>query len=135
MHRTSLQTVFLSMFSYISAAFAQVAVTTYHNDNARSGLNNHESILTHANVNSTAFGKLFQYAVDGQVYAQPLYVPGVAVAGKGTHNVVYVATENDSVYAFDADSNAGANASPLWQAALANPANGVTPVPASDVSC
>ena len=123
------------MFSYISVASAQVAVTTYHNDNARSGLNYKESILTQANVNSTTFGKLFTYAVDGQVYAQPLFVPGVTIAGKGKHNVVFVATENDSVYAFDADSNAGANATPLWQAAFANPAQGITAVPASDVSC
>jgi hypothetical protein len=135
MRRISIIALLLGTFSYISVTSAQVAVATYHNDNARSGLNNHETILTHANVNSTSFGKLFTYAVDGQVYAQPLYVPGVAIAGNGTHNVVFVATENDSVYAFDADSNTGANASPLWQAAFASAANGVTPVPASDVDC
>lgn len=134
MRHISLQAC-LGMFSYISVVSAQVAVTTYHNDNARSGLNYQETILTHANVNSTTFGKLFTYAVDGQIYAQPLYVPGVAIAGKGTHNVVYVATENDSVYAFDADGNTSANASPLWQVAFANSANGVIAVPSSDTSC
>jgi hypothetical protein len=134
MHRLSYPVVFLGVFSYVSAS-AQVAVTTYHNDNARSGTNFNETILTPSNVNSTSFGKLFTYAVDGQIYAQPLYVPGVAIAGQGTHNVVFVATENDSVYAFDADSNTGTNASPLWRAAFANPAQGITAVPSSDVSC
>lgn len=114
---------------------AQVAVTTYHNDNSRSGLNPKETILTQANVNVNSFGQLFNQPVDGQIYTQPLYVPGVAIAGKGTHNVIFVTTENDSVYAFDADSNTGANATPLWHAAFANPAQGVTPVPSSDVSC
>src|ERR1700734_1030105 len=90
----SLPTLLLGMFSYISVTSGQVAVTTYHNDNARSGLNYKESTLTQSNVNATTFGKLFTYAVDGQIYAQPLYVPGVTIAGKGTHNVVFVATEN-----------------------------------------
>jgi len=122
-------------FSWVSLASGQVAITTYHNDNFRSGLNLDETTLTPANVNAASFGKLFTYPVDGQVYAQPLYVPGLTIAGKGTHNVVFVATENDSVYAFDADSNTGANAAPLWQAAFANPAAGVTAVPATDVNC
>jgi hypothetical protein len=132
---SSLKAVLLSLFSGALVASAQVAVTTYHNNNSRSGTNNQESILTPSNVNATSFGKLFTNAVDGQIYAQPLYVPAVSIVGKGTHNVVFVATENDSVYAFDADSNTGANAAPLWKAAFANPAAGITAVPSSDVSC
>ena len=84
-------------------AQAQVSITTFHNDNSRTGLNPQEVILTPANVNSQQFGKLFSVNVDGFVYAQPLYVSGVSIAG-GTHNVVYVATENDSIYAIDADN-------------------------------
>jgi len=85
------------------AAFAQVNVTTYHNDPGRSGANTQETLLYPANVNSKQFGKLFTSAVDGYVYAQPLYVANVAIGG-GKHNVLYVATEHDSVYALDADS-------------------------------
>lgn len=86
-----------------SQAFAQTSLTTYHNDQARDGWNQNETILTTANVNSTNFGKLFSDTVDGQVYAQPLYMPNISIGG-GTHNVAYVVTENDSAYAFDADS-------------------------------
>ena len=82
---------------------------TYHYDNARDGANTNEVVLTPANVNTNGFFKLFTYTVDAEVYAEPLYMSNVAIAGQGTHNVVFVATENDTVYAFDADSNAGAH--------------------------
>src|SRR5271167_4646304 len=111
---------------------AQVAVATYHNDNYRSGTNAQETILTPSNVNVQSFGKRFTFPVQGYVYAQPLYVPGVVISGTA-HNVVYVATEHDQVYAFDVKSG-----QKLWQAnflSASNPLMIVTPVPSSDVNC
>ena len=88
-------------------------VLTYHNDNARTGQNLTESLLTTSNV-KTSFHQLFQDSVDGRVDAQPLIKTQVSVPGQGTHNVLYVVTENDTVYAFDADS-AGP---PLWHVSV-----------------
>ena len=87
-------------------------VLTYHNDNARTGQNLKETLLTPANVNATNFGKLFVISVDGKVDAQPLYVSNLSISG-GIHNVLVVATEHDSVYAFDADTGAK-----LWQVSM-----------------
>uniref|UniRef100_Q01T37 IPT/TIG domain-containing protein n=1 Tax=Solibacter usitatus (strain Ellin6076) TaxID=234267 RepID=Q01T37_SOLUE len=112
---------------------AQVSVTTYRNNLARTGENLAETVLTPANVNPSQFGKLFSRPVDGQIYAQPLYLPSVAIPGKGVHNVVFVATQHDSVYAFDADSNTGSNESALWQVSLANAGAGETPAGVADV--
>jgi hypothetical protein len=121
---------------------AQTPVLTQHNDISRSGANTNETILNPANVTSGTFGKLFSYPVDGQLYAQPLYVPGVTInagAAQGTtHNVVYAATEKDSVYAFDADSNSGSTGGMLWRASLIDAAHGAAAgekaVPNGDVS-
>jgi len=114
----------LTVTNHAGNGFA--GVFTQHGDIGRTGQNLNETVLTPANVNSTTFGKLFAQAVDGQLYAQPLYVPNVTIASK-THNVIYVATEADSVYAFDADSNTGTNANPLWHASLIDAAHGAAP--------
>ena len=102
---------------------------TFHNDTGRTGENLNEVALTPADVSQTTFGKQFSYPLDGLTFASPLYVANVNIPGKGFHNVVYVATEHDSVYAFDAD---GLSSTPLWQTSFINRAAGITPVPAAD---
>jgi len=97
-------------------------VFTYHNNLARDGTNSQEYALTTSTVNTATFGKLFSCAVDGAVYAQPLWIANVTVAGSA-HNVVIVATQHDSVYAFDADSS---SCSALWHANLLDSAHGGT---------
>ncbi len=118
-------------------------VTTWHYDNQRSGLNPNEVTLNTGNVNATSFGKLFSYLVDGYIYAQPLYVSNLTI-GNASHNLVFVATENDSVYAFDADQYG--SGSPLWQISLLQsgetpqtngaikPVQGVTSTPVIDLA-
>ena len=105
------------------------AVLTYHNDNLRTGQNVNETTLTTANVNSSTFGKLFSLPVDGPIFAQPLYMPGVTT-GTQVHNLVFVATEHDSVYAWDADT---ASTTPVWHTSFINPAGGVTAIPCAEV--
>lgn len=109
-------------------------VFTQHNDTARTGQNLHETVLTPKEVSSSTFGKVFSYPVDGQLYAQPLYVPKVSIPNQGVHNVLYVATENDSLYAFDAD---GLTPNILWHLSFIDPANGVTTINCigNDTSC
>ena len=106
-------------------------VATYHNDNARTGQNTLETVLTPDNVNPAHFGRLYSFPVDGYVYAQPLYMPQVAIPGNGIHNVVIVATQHDSVYAFDADSPTPA---PLWRVNFLDPDAGITTLSPGDVN-
>lgn len=104
--------------------WGQVSVLTQHNDVGRSGANLSETVLTPGNVNAGGFGKLFSVPVDGHVYAQILYVSNLTIAG-GKHNVFFVATEHNTVYAYDADTSTG---SPYWQVNLG------PSVPSSDIN-
>ncbi len=125
----------LAFSTWSTKAQTQPSVTTWQYDNGRTGQNTQESILTPSNVNSSQFGKLFKLSVDDQVFAQPLYVPGLSIPGKGTHNVLFIATESDTVYAFDADNNTGANATPLWKTSLIDALHGEAPVTSTEVGC
>jgi len=119
------------------SATALVAVTdfpgtfTYHNDSMRMGQNLQELALNPITTNQTQFGKIFSCVVDGYVYAQPLYVANVPISDRGTHNVVFVATEHDSVFAFDADKTSCLQ---LWMTSFIDPASGITTVLSEDVS-
>ena len=104
-----------------ATASATVEVTdfpgtlTWRNNNMRWGINSQELALAPGTVNSSTFGKLFSCPIDGYAYAQPLYVPNLVIPGNGTHNVIFVATEMDSVFAFDADAKPCAQ---LWKTSL-----------------
>ncbi|HTQ53407.1 MAG TPA: hypothetical protein VMI94_03040 [Bryobacteraceae bacterium] len=104
------------LLAWGGAANAQIDVPTANYDNYRTSENLNEGILNTNNVNPAQFGKLYSYTVDGQVYAQPLYLHAMNMPGKGTRNVLYVATMHNSVYAFDADAAAGTTA--LWHVNL-----------------
>jgi hypothetical protein len=125
----TLLTLNLSALINIHAA-ADTAVLTYKGDNYRTGQSSNEEILNKSNVNASQFGKRVTYPVDGQVYAQPLFVPNLTVNG-ASHNVVFVVTEHDSVYAFDADQTTAT--APLWQTSFLT--HGATSVPSTDISC
>src|SRR5580692_9792809 len=114
----------------LSVCIAQVTTSQY--DNARTGATLNEKILTPQNVDAQRFGKLGAFKVDGPVYAQPLFVPNVEIPGKGTHDVLYVATEHDSVYAFDADHPGSL---PLWQVSFLDKARGTVPLSEDMVQC
>lgn len=117
-----------SVVDRTQSASIQIGVTdltgvyTYHDDLSRDGANLHEYALTPGNVNSSSFGKIFSCAVDGAVYAQPLWVANLQVGG-AAHNIVLVATAHDSLYAFDADA---APCSELWHVSLIDAAHGGT---------
>jgi hypothetical protein len=113
-----------------SGAVAQVTTSQY--DNLRTGATLNEKTLTPQNVNTQQFGKLGAFKVDGAVYAQPLFVPAVEIPGKGKHDVLFVATEHDSVYAFDAYRP---NDAPLWHVILLDKKRGEEAVSAGDVQC
>lgn len=115
-----------------------IGVTTYHYDTLRTGANRNETILSPTNVAASTFGKLASFDVDGEIYGQPLYLPNITISGS-THNVVFVVTEHDSVYAFDADAK---TTSPLWHQNFLSPGAGITtvdsandfPVPYDDIA-
>jgi hypothetical protein len=123
----------LFMVAGMTGVQAQVAVMTWHYDNLHSGANTNETALTTQNVNSKEFGKLFTQPVDGAVIGQALYLPGVTIPKKGVHNVIYVVTMHDSIYALDADSAQGKDATPLWHTSFLS--KGVTPVPIAVQGC
>lgn len=107
-------------------------VTTAQYGNARTGAATNETTLTPQNVRSPTFGKIGTFEVDGDVYAQPLYVPRLEIANRGAHDVLFIATEHGSVYAFDA---ASPRLPPLWKISFIDPALDITPVPFRDASC
>ena len=108
-------TLVVFCIAFLSSSFAQQPFPTSRDDIHRSGANSNETLLTPSNVNKNSFGRLFSFPVDYVVMAQPLYVPNVNIPGQGTHNVIYVVTEMDSVYAIDADTG-----SQLWHASMLN---------------
>jgi len=110
-----------------TTAIGKIDVLTYHYNNLRDGVDSGETILTPQNVNSTSFGKLFSVSVDGDVYAQPLYMSNLLMADGMIHDVMFVVTENDSLYAIDAN-----NGAVLWQDSFIDPGNGIIPVPSAD---
>jgi hypothetical protein len=121
--------VLVTVFVLANFAWPQ-RVTTSQYDNARTGANLNETTLTPQSVNAQHFGQLFNLHVDGDVYAQPLFLGGVEIPGKGRHDVLFVATEHDSVYAFDAYGNPR---TPLWQVSFLK--DGYSTVPARDAQC
>lgn len=118
---------------FSSVLWAADGQYTQRGGNSRSAQYDNEIFLTPENVNATRFGSVYSYDVDGTVAAQPLYVPNVSIPGAGTVNVLYVATQHDSVFAFNADTPG--TGLPLWQVSFRNPANGVNAVPISAQGC
>jgi hypothetical protein len=122
--------IIVAILVMITAAQCQVTTSQYNNQRTGAVLN--EGRLTPSNVNASQFGKLGTFKVDGAVYAQPLFVPSVEIPGKGKHDVLFVATEHDSVCAFDATRP---NDPPLWHVSFLDKKRRLTTVPARDVQC
>jgi hypothetical protein len=133
MAKISTTSVFFSLFIMVGIfpvqGNAQINVTTWHYDTARTGANPNETILSPSNVNSSSFVQYFSVPLDDNVYAQPLYMANVNIGG-GTHSVIYAATENDSLYAIDATTG-----SVYWKKSFINPAAGIRAVTSNDIGC
>src|SRR5579863_550271 len=132
MNRSVLRALDYAALALLAARMARAQIVTSQYDNLRTGANPNEKTLTPQNVNVQQFGKLGVFKVDGAVYAQPLFLPAVDIPGKGKYDVLFVATEHDSVYAFDAGRPGDP---PLWQVSLLNKAKEESPVSARRVQC
>jgi hypothetical protein len=122
----------LLLLGSLLLASLDAQITTSQYDNARTGANIHETILNPRNVDVNRFGRVVRLPVDGDIYAQSLYLPNLAIPGKGTHNVVFVATEHDSVYAFDAG---GQPKDPLWKVSFIDATKQVSTLSVESVRC
>lgn len=120
------------LFLALAVAASTAQVTTSQYDNSRTGATLHEKTLNPRNVNPRQFGRIGAFGVDGPVYAQPLFLPSVEIPGKGTHDVLYVVTEHDSVYAFDANQP---GTPPLWKVSFLDSNRGISPLSQDDVQC
>ena len=120
-----------SQQTHVAITVTGTAVITYQYNLQRTGANTFETQLTTSNVNTATFGKVFSCNVDSFIYGQPLFMPKVNIAG-GTHNVVFVATENNSIYAFDAD---GKSCTPLWHTFIDLPVPCTTNSPVTGSNC
>src|SRR6266481_7100341 len=133
MRQMKLLAICYAVLTFPLAAITAVAqITTSQYDNLRTGATLSENILIPENVNVKQFGRLGAFKVDGAVYAQPLFIPSLEIPGKGKHDVLFVATEHDSVYAFNADRP---NDPPLWRVSVLDKKRGDTAVPTRDVQC
>src|SRR5579863_4269265 len=126
------RTLFVATILALAVSPCAAQVTTSQYNNSRTAATLQERILTPQNVNAQQFGKLGAFKVNGAVYAQPLYVPAVPIPGKGTHDVLFVVTEHDSVYAFDANRP---NDPPLWTVSFLDKSRGVTTLSEDMVAC
>src|SRR6266567_4462064 len=116
-----------------SSSGGSTDVVTHHYDVSRSGVNSTETLLTTSNVNSATFGKVGEFAVDGQIDGQALFLSQLAISGQGNKNVLYVATENDTVYAVDAQSISGSSATILWKTSVLP--QGESPADSASLPC